>query len=51
MQLNKWVALITQWDQIGNPGCPGILGVIMNWPEGKDFGISSEEEVACTDTI
>ncbi|KAK4811021.1 hypothetical protein QYF61_015725 [Mycteria americana] len=24
---------------------PGILEVIMDWPEGKDFGISREEEV------
>ncbi|KAK4819475.1 hypothetical protein QYF61_004701 [Mycteria americana] len=42
---SKWVALITQWAQIGNPSHPGILVVIMDWPEGKDFGISPEEEV------
>ncbi|KAK4810662.1 hypothetical protein QYF61_007462 [Mycteria americana] len=41
---SKWVALITQWAQIGNPNGPGILEVIMDWPEGKDFGISPEEE-------
>ncbi|GAB0207556.1 hypothetical protein GRJ2_003221300 [Grus japonensis] len=28
-----------------NPNRPGILEVITDWPEGKDFGISSEEEV------
>uniref|UniRef100_A0A8B9VB55 ribonuclease H n=1 Tax=Anas zonorhyncha TaxID=75864 RepID=A0A8B9VB55_9AVES len=42
---SKWVALITQQAQIGNPSRPGILEVIMDWPEGKYFGISSEEEV------
>ncbi|GAB0209469.1 hypothetical protein GRJ2_003412600 [Grus japonensis] len=40
----KWVALITQRAPIGNPSCPGILEVITDWPEGKDFGISSEED-------
>ncbi|KAK4806727.1 hypothetical protein QYF61_007525 [Mycteria americana] len=42
---SKWVALITQRARIGNPNRPGILEVIMDWPEGKDFGISPEEEV------
>ncbi|KAK4819988.1 hypothetical protein QYF61_017367 [Mycteria americana] len=42
---SKWVALVTQWARIGNPNRPGILEVIMDWPEGKDFGISPEEEV------
>ncbi|KAK4819554.1 hypothetical protein QYF61_007065 [Mycteria americana] len=42
---SKWVALITQPSRIGNPNRPGILEVIMDWPEGKDFGISPEEEV------
>ncbi|KAK4811645.1 hypothetical protein QYF61_022738 [Mycteria americana] len=42
---SKWIALITQRARIGNPSRPGILGVIMDWPEGKDFGISLEEEV------
>ncbi|KAK4810605.1 hypothetical protein QYF61_007342 [Mycteria americana] len=42
---SKWVALITQGARIGNPNRPGILEVIMDWPEGKDFGISPEEEV------
>ncbi|GAB0208391.1 hypothetical protein GRJ2_003304800 [Grus japonensis] len=42
---NKWVALITQQARIGNPNRPGILEVITDWPEGKDFGMSPEEEV------
>ncbi|KAK4807003.1 hypothetical protein QYF61_000332 [Mycteria americana] len=42
---SKWVALITQRARIGNPNHPGILEVIMDWLEGKDFGISPEEEV------
>jgi len=42
---NKWVALITQRALMGNPSRPGILEVIMDWPEGKDFGASPEEEV------
>jgi len=28
-----------------NPSRSGILEVIMDWPEGKDFGVSREEEV------
>jgi len=42
---SKWVALITQCARMGNPSCPGILEVIIDWPEGKYFGISPEEEV------
>ncbi|GAB0210166.1 hypothetical protein GRJ2_003482400 [Grus japonensis] len=42
---SKGVALITQWAQIGNPSRPGILEVITDWPEGKDFRMSPEEEV------
>ena len=42
---SKWVALIIQQAQMGNPICLGILEVIMDWPEGKDFGVSPEEEV------
>jgi len=30
---------------MGNPSHPGILEVIMDWPEGKDFRVSPEEEV------
>ena len=43
---SKWVALITMRARIGNPSHPGILEIIMDWPEGKYFGISPEEEVA-----
>ncbi|GAB0209290.1 hypothetical protein GRJ2_003394700 [Grus japonensis] len=46
---SKWVALITQWARIGNPNRPGILEVITDWPEGKDFGMSPEEEVTCAE--
>ncbi|KAK4817217.1 hypothetical protein QYF61_003741 [Mycteria americana] len=46
---SKWVALITQRARIGNPNCPGILEVIMDWPEGKDFRILPEEEVMHTE--
>ncbi|KAK4825383.1 hypothetical protein QYF61_027149 [Mycteria americana] len=42
---SKWVPLITQWARIGNPRRPGILEAIMDCPEGKDFGISPEQEV------
>ncbi|GAB0181494.1 ribonuclease H-like [Grus japonensis] len=35
--------------RIGNPNCPGILDVITDWPEGKDFGMSPEEEVTCAE--
>ncbi|GAB0207605.1 hypothetical protein GRJ2_003226200 [Grus japonensis] len=42
---SKGVALITQWARIGSPSRPGILEVITDWPEGKDFGMSPEEEV------
>ncbi|GAB0177952.1 hypothetical protein GRJ2_000260500 [Grus japonensis] len=42
---SKWVALITQWARIGSPSRPGILEVIPDWPERKDFGMSPEEEV------
>ena len=30
---------------MGNPSRPGILEVIMDWPEGKGFEMSSEKEV------
>ncbi|GAB0208463.1 hypothetical protein GRJ2_003312000 [Grus japonensis] len=41
--------LITQWARIGNPNRPGILEVITDWPEGKDFRMSPEEEVTCAE--
>ncbi|KAM9590498.1 uncharacterized protein ACIBXB_005758 [Morphnus guianensis] len=43
--LEQWAALITQRARIGNPSRPGIVEVITDWPEGKDFGMSPEEEV------
>ncbi|KAK4826310.1 hypothetical protein QYF61_007157, partial [Mycteria americana] len=43
------VAQITQWPQTGNPTCSGILEVIMDWLEGKDFRILPEEEVTCAE--
>jgi len=42
---SKWVMLIRQRARMGNSHGPGILEVIMYWPEGKDFGASPEEEV------
>jgi len=42
---SEWVAQITQWAQMGNPCLPGFLEVIIDWPEGKDFRVSPEEEV------
>ncbi|GAB0204116.1 hypothetical protein GRJ2_002877200 [Grus japonensis] len=46
---SKWVTQITQRAQIGNPNHPGILEVIMDWLEGKDFRMSLEEEVTRTE--
>ena len=43
---SKWVALITQWAQMGNPSHLGILEVIMNWPEGKDSEASLYNKTA-----
>ena len=42
---SKWIALITQRVRMGNLSRPGILEVIMDWPEGKKFGTSPAEEV------
>ncbi|GAB0189164.1 hypothetical protein GRJ2_001381700 [Grus japonensis] len=42
---SKWVTLITHWARIGSPNRPGILEVITDWPEGKDFVLLPEEEV------
>lgn len=41
---SKWVTLITQQVQIENLSLPGILEVIVNWPECKNFGLSSSSE-------
>ncbi|RMC04281.1 hypothetical protein DUI87_19100 [Hirundo rustica rustica] len=38
---SKWIALIIQQAQIENPNRPGILEVIMKWPEGENFELSS----------
>ncbi|GAB0210200.1 hypothetical protein GRJ2_003485800 [Grus japonensis] len=46
---SKWVALITQQARIGSPNRPGILEAITDWPEGKDFRMSPEEEVTCAE--
>ncbi|GAB0185445.1 macrophage immunometabolism regulator [Grus japonensis] len=32
-----------------NSSCPGILEVIVDWPEDKDFGMTPEEEATCTE--
>ncbi|KAK4810772.1 hypothetical protein QYF61_008744 [Mycteria americana] len=29
--------------RMGNPDHPGILELIMDWPEGRNFGVSSEQ--------
>uniref|UniRef100_A0A8U7M6V6 ribonuclease H n=1 Tax=Corvus moneduloides TaxID=1196302 RepID=A0A8U7M6V6_CORMO len=41
---SKWIALITQHTCIGNPNHPGILEIIISWPEGESFGLTDEEE-------
>ena len=43
---SKWIVLITQRARMGNLSRPGILEVIMDWPEGKKFGASPGEEVS-----
>jgi len=42
---SKWVALITQRTLMRNASQSRILELIMDWPEGKDFGASPEEEM------
>lgn len=34
---HKWVALVTQWAQIGKLNLSGILEQIMAYPEARDF--------------
>ncbi|GAB0209830.1 hypothetical protein GRJ2_003448700 [Grus japonensis] len=34
-----------------NPNHPGILELITDWPEGKDFGMSPEEEVTRAEDV
>ena len=43
---SKCIVLITQFAQMRNLSHPGILEVIMYWPEGKKFGASPGEEVS-----
>jgi len=43
---SKWIALITQRARMGNLNRPGILEVIMDWPEGKKFGTPPAEEIS-----
>lgn len=40
---SKWVALITRRARMGKPNRPGILEEIMDWPEGRDFAVLTEE--------
>ena len=43
---SKWIALNTERARMGNLSHPGILEVIMDWPEGKKFGASPGEAVS-----
>lgn len=40
---SKWITLVIQHAQVGNPSPQGILQVIMCWPKGNDFGILPEK--------
>lgn len=42
---SKCVTLITQQAPIRKPSHPEILDIITDWPKGKDFGVSPEEEM------
>ena len=44
--LSKWIVLIMQRARMETLSHPGILEVIMDWPEGKKFGTSPAEEVS-----
>jgi len=48
---SKWVVLISQQHQMGNSIRPGIVEVIMDWPEGKDFRVLPEEEVTRAEEV
>jgi len=48
---SKWLTLVTQWARMGNHSCPGILELVMDWPEGKDFRMSPEEEVTHAEEV
>ena len=43
---SKWIVFIMQRVWMGNLSCPGILEVIMDWPEVKKFGTSRAAEVS-----
>ena len=43
---SKWIVFIMQRVWMGNLSRPGILEVIMDWPEGKMFSTSGAEEVS-----
>uniref|UniRef100_A0A803YFQ3 Uncharacterized protein n=1 Tax=Meleagris gallopavo TaxID=9103 RepID=A0A803YFQ3_MELGA len=45
---SKWIALITQRARMGNLNRPGILEVIMDWPEGKKvWNTASRRDITC----
>ncbi|OPJ78894.1 hypothetical protein AV530_019912 [Patagioenas fasciata monilis] len=46
---SKWVAMIMQQARMGNLDHLGILEVITDWPEGKDFGVLPERKVMCAE--
>lgn len=48
---SKWVTLITQLPWIENPSHSGILEVVMDYPESKDFIMSLEEEVTSAENF
>lgn len=39
---SKGVAFITQQAWMGNPSCPGLVEIIMDCSEGKNFGLTPE---------
>ena len=43
---SKWIVFIMQRVWMGNLSRPGMLEVIMDWPEGKKFETSRAEEVS-----
>ncbi|XP_071889075.1 uncharacterized protein [Anas platyrhynchos] len=40
---SKWIVLITQQARMGKPNRPVILEEIIDWPEGRDFRVPTEE--------
>ncbi|MES7382058.1 hypothetical protein U6O65_12450, partial [Cutibacterium acnes] len=43
---SKWISVITQRARMGKLSRPGILEVIMDWPESKKIETSPTEEVS-----